>query len=59
MSAYPYEMSQPPPHGRDKLEERARKIALSEGRTEVTLLDRLRAQRELERGSLSPRGGGA
>ncbi len=49
MSRYPYENPQSPVRLRDRddIEQRALKIAHSEGRTEITLLDRIRAEREL------------
>ncbi len=44
---YPYEYPTEHPHLREKLDKRALWIAHSEGRTEVTQLDRIRAEREL------------
>jgi hypothetical protein len=43
---YPYE-NPTPSRGRHDLEKRALWIAHSEGRTEITQLDRIRAEREL------------
>ncbi len=49
---YPYDASLPPrTHTRAELEERARYIARSENRTEITALDRMRAERELRMAS--------
>ena len=44
---YPYEFPTPRHHSREELDERALWIAHSEGRTEITQLDRIRAEREL------------
>ena len=44
---YPYENPTPPSRNRHDLEKRALWIAHSEGRSEVTQLDRIRAEREV------------
>ena len=49
MSRYPYENREPEARRvtRDAIEQHAQRIARSEGRTSVTALDRIRAEREL------------
>jgi hypothetical protein len=49
MSKYPYENREPEARRvtRDAIERRALQIAHSEGRTSITALDRIRAEREL------------
>jgi hypothetical protein len=50
MSRYPYETPQPSQRrASESIDQRALRIAYSEGRTEITQLDRIRAERELQR----------